>query len=94
MNESARNKVDPPDIDTIREELESLRKTVSALTREAGNGAIDKAAGRGHRLYTRVHDGGERVARAASDEIEEHPLTSVLIAFAIGFVGGRLLPHH
>ena len=91
MNDATKSRTDLPDFDTIKDELDALRKDVSMLVRQAGNGAFDKAAERGHRLYAHLRDGGERAVRAASNEIEEHPLTSVLIAFAIGFVGGRLL---
>jgi ElaB/YqjD/DUF883 family membrane-anchored ribosome-binding protein len=91
MTEAAKNKVDIPDLDDIKEELATLRKDIAVLARHAGNGAMDKMSDHGHRIYERVQDGGERVVRAASHEIEERPLTSVLVAFAVGFVGGRLL---
>lgn len=91
MTEAARNKVDLSDFETLKEEIETLRSDFAQLARHAGNGALDSLSEKGQQLYGRVHDGGERVVRAASHEIEERPLTSVLIAFAVGFVGGRLL---
>ena len=92
MNEAVKHKSDvTPDLDAIKDEIDSLRKNLATLARQAGNGAVGKLSDRGHQIYDRLHDGGEHIVRAASHEIEERPLTSVLIAFAVGFVGGRLL---
>ncbi len=91
MTEAAKNKSDLTDLDALKEEIDALRSDFKALARHAGNGAMEKLSEHGQRVYDRVHDGSERVVRAASHEIEERPLTSVLIAFAVGFVGGRLL---
>ncbi len=43
-------------------------------------------------LYDRLAKEGERSAAALAREFEQRPLTTLLIAFAVGFIGGRLLP--
>jgi ElaB/YqjD/DUF883 family membrane-anchored ribosome-binding protein len=91
MNDAAKSKLESADLDTLKEEMEALRKNIATIARHLGNGAAGKISEEGHHLYSRLHDGGERVVRAASHEIEERPLTSVLIAFALGFVGGKML---
>jgi ElaB/YqjD/DUF883 family membrane-anchored ribosome-binding protein len=91
MNETIKSKTDAVDLDTLKEELDVLRKNVATIAKHMGNGAANKISEKGLHAYDVLHDGGERVVRAASHEIEERPLTSVLIAFAAGFIGGKLL---
>ena len=43
------------------------------------------------KLYDTIASEGQRQAAALAHTVEEKPLASVLIAFAIGFVGGRIL---
>lgn len=91
MNDTIKSKAETVDLETLKDELEVLRKNVATIAKHMGNGAAKKIADNGHHLYDAIHDEGERVVRVASHEIEERPLTSVLIAFAAGFVGGKLL---
>lgn len=90
MNDTAKTKSEV-DLETLKDEIDSLRKNVTTLARQMGNGAAHKVVEGSQQLYGRIHDGSERAISAASHEIEERPLTSVLIAFAAGFVGGKLL---
>jgi ElaB/YqjD/DUF883 family membrane-anchored ribosome-binding protein len=91
MTDTIKTRTDTAEIESLKDELDTLRKTVATIAKQMGNGAAKKIAENGHEFYDVLHDRGERVVRAASHEIEERPLTSVLIAFAAGFVGGRLL---
>jgi ElaB/YqjD/DUF883 family membrane-anchored ribosome-binding protein len=42
-------------------------------------------------LYEDIHDRGKRSAEAMRHQVEERPLTAIALAFAIGYIGGRLL---
>ncbi|HEY1721388.1 MAG TPA: hypothetical protein VGG27_09105 [Magnetospirillaceae bacterium] len=91
MNDTVKAKSEAVDVEVLKDEIDSLRKNIATLARHVGNGTGGKIIDEGQHLYGRLHDGSERAIRVASHEIEERPLTSVLIAFAAGFVGGKLL---
>ncbi len=90
MSDTIKSKADTVDLETLKDELEVLRKNVATIAKHMGNGAAKKISDNGHDLYDVVQEQGERVVRAASHEIEERPLTSVLIAFGVGILIGRL----
>lgn len=75
------------DIDDLRADLSAVAATLKNLGMEQGREAVDKAK--------EVRDKTRRQASAAQakleEEIEARPLTSVLGAFGIGFVIGRML---
>jgi hypothetical protein len=79
------------ELEKIRNDVASLRadlaRLVSTLTRNA-TGEVSEEA---RRLYARLSDQGERSARAIAREVEERPLTTILLAFGIGFIGGSFL---
>ena len=54
-------------------------------------GAKETVTSEASRLYGTITGEGERYAAELARTVEEKPLASVLIAFAIGFVGGRVL---
>lgn len=62
---------------------------------ESAKGAIRDAAGHvtheAERLYGNMGAQGARSMKAISRQIEEQPLMSLLLAFALGFVGSHLL---
>jgi ElaB/YqjD/DUF883 family membrane-anchored ribosome-binding protein len=96
MAETAKAKTD---IEAITEDLASLRRDLAALTEHAKRGAVSSAAGAAAQLsneasdiYGRLASEGANSVKAISRQVEEQPLTSLLIAFALGFVGSRLLP--
>jgi ElaB/YqjD/DUF883 family membrane-anchored ribosome-binding protein len=67
------------EFDALRQDLDSLKKTVT----RKGMRAIDDAV---HTAKT----GGEQGIAALEDHIVERPLTSLLIAFATGVLIGKL----
>jgi ElaB/YqjD/DUF883 family membrane-anchored ribosome-binding protein len=92
MSDTIKQKAESmPDLDAIKHDIESLKNNIATLAQQFGDGAPGKAVEEGSRLYHRIAEEGGRVVKAASHEVEERPLASVLIAFALGFVGGRLL---
>lgn len=75
------------DIDDLRADVSAIAGTLKNLGLEQGKEAVNSAR--------KVRDEASRQASAAKakleEEIESRPLTSVLGAFGIGFVIGRLL---
>jgi hypothetical protein len=91
-----------PDLDAIVTDLASLRRDIAALTDHLRTGAINGAKGAaqdiaGHlgdeaqRLYGNLAAQGERSMKALGRQVEEQPVMSLLLAFALGFVGSRWL---
>ena len=44
-------------------------------------------------LYRNMAEQGERSIKAIGKNVEEQPVISLLLAFALGFIGGKLLSH-
>ena len=57
----------------------------------AGHDAAEKLPVRASDLYETVSDASKKAADAVSAHVQEHPLSSVLIAFAAGFVVSKIL---
>lgn len=71
-----------------------LADDVAALKRDLANLIENvKKTGKGtaHDVYRNIATEGERSMKAVSRQVEEQPLMSLLIAFGVGLVGGRLL---
>ena len=90
------------DLDSIVSDLASLRRDLATLTSHLKTGAINGAKEAtqdvaGHlgdeaeRLYDKLSAQGERSMKALGRKIEEQPVMSLLLAFALGFAGSRLL---
>jgi len=93
---------DTPDLGDVMRDIASLKQDLANLTRSLSKEASaqlaparealgqfgDEAAKLGETLNAQ----GSRAVKAVANQVEERPLTSLLIAFAIGFIGSRLLP--
>lgn len=102
---SATTKIHPvaesnPDLDAIVSDLASLRRDLAALTDHLKIGAVNGAkgaardvAGEAERLYGNLAAQGERSMKALGRQVEEQPVMSLLLAFALGFAGSRWLSH-
>jgi hypothetical protein len=100
---SATTKIHPvtesnPDLDAIVSDLASLKRDLAALTDHLKIGAVSGAkaaaqdvAGEAERLYGNLAAQGERSMKALGRQVEEQPVMSLLLAFALGFAGSRLL---
>jgi hypothetical protein len=91
-----------PDLDAIMSDLASLRRDFVTLTEHLKIGAIDGASGAARnaasqlgdeakRLYENLTAQGERSMTAIGRQVEERPVMSLLLAFALGFIGSRWL---
>jgi hypothetical protein len=102
---SATTKIHPvaesnPDLDAIVSDLASLRRDLAALTDHLKIGAVSSAkgaardvSGEAERLYGNLAAQGERSMKALGRQVEEQPVMSLLLAFALGFAGSRWLSH-
>ena len=79
------------DFDSVKTDIVSLRDDLRSLAGHLKTGAVNGVSGEANRLYERLAEQGGRSVGAVSRRIEEQPMLSILLAFAAGFVGGRLL---
>jgi len=75
----------------LRDDLAALKSDIARLVQSMRDDA-GELGDEAHDLYARLSKEGERSARAVIREVEERPLAALLIAFAVGFIGGRFLP--
>ena len=85
------------DINVIKSDVDTLRKDLAAaLDRLKGTAAsraeseIQALQKRINRIADELQTGGRESLRAVEERIEERPLVSLAIAFAVGLVLGRL----
>jgi ElaB/YqjD/DUF883 family membrane-anchored ribosome-binding protein len=79
------------DLTRIANDIQALKADLARLLEHVKSGATDTVSGEASKLYETLATEGQRQAAALAQSVEEKPLASVLIAFAIGFVGGRIL---
>ena len=79
------------EVNRLREDLAALKGDIARLVKSmrADAGEIGEEA---QQLYAKLAKDSERSAGAIVRELEERPLTTLLFAFAIDFIGGRFLP--
>jgi ElaB/YqjD/DUF883 family membrane-anchored ribosome-binding protein len=87
---------------TIVDDLGTLKRDFARLMEQMKTGAINGASEtaenlmsqldeRASELYESMSDQGERSVEAINRYVEEKPITSLLVAFGIGMITGRLL---
>ena len=92
----------PPDIDAIVEDLAALKRDLATLmghlktdalngASEAAQSAIGRIGDRAESLYERLAAQGKRSGKAIGRQVEEQPVVSLLLVFAVGFCASRLL---
>ncbi|HEX3973439.1 MAG TPA: hypothetical protein VHX19_19055 [Stellaceae bacterium] len=79
------------DLTRIANDIQALKADLARLLEHVKSGATDTVSSEASKLYETLATEGQRQAAALAQSVEEKPLASVLIAFAIGFVGGRIL---
>jgi ElaB/YqjD/DUF883 family membrane-anchored ribosome-binding protein len=58
---------------------------------ETAQSLISQLNERASELYENMSDRSERSVEAISRQVEEQPITSLLVAFTVGMIAGRLL---
>jgi len=87
------------DLDAIAGDVAALKRDLTALMAHMRGDGIAGAARQAtaqlgeeaREFYAKLAAEGERTAQTISRHVDEQPLTSVLLAFAAGFLAGRLL---
>lgn len=93
----------PPDMQMVMADIATLKHDLATLlSTKAGsvvNDIADEAKGIAGHLGDEARHAcrnlaaqGERTVKAIGHQVEEKPVTFLLLAFAAGFLGGRLLP--
>jgi ElaB/YqjD/DUF883 family membrane-anchored ribosome-binding protein len=90
------------DLQTITSDIASLKHDFAALTyhlkpaasekaRTAAQSALEQISDKALRAYENLTTKGKCSVKAIGRQVEEQPLISLLLAFAVGFLGGRML---
>jgi ElaB/YqjD/DUF883 family membrane-anchored ribosome-binding protein len=89
-------------LQAITSDIASLKHDLAALTRHlklaagektrtATRSAIEQISDEALRAYENLTAQGKRSVQTIRRQVEEQPLMSLLLAFAVGFLGGRML---
>ena len=90
------------DLDTIGDDVVKLKRDLSRLMEHMKNGtydvatesardAVERLSHEADQLYRGLAKQGNRSIKSITRHVEEQPLASLLVAFGIGLIGGRLL---
>ena len=90
------------DLDSIGDDVVKLKRDLSRLMEHMKNGtydvatesardAVERLSNEADDLYRGLVKHGNRSIKSISRQVEEQPLASLLVAFGIGLIGGRLL---
>lgn len=82
---------DDTDLDTIVKDVEALKKDIAALMERVRESAGDTVGSEACRLYDAFAASGEKSIAALARQVEDRPLSTLLIAFGLGFIGAQLL---
>jgi ElaB/YqjD/DUF883 family membrane-anchored ribosome-binding protein len=90
------------DLQAITSDIASLKHDLAELTRHlklaasekvrtAAQSVVEQIGDEASRTYENLTAQGKRSAKAIGRQVEEQPLMSLLLAFAVGYLGGRML---
>ena len=82
------------ELQALKDDIERLRADLRELAKAAASDMTDaqeRAQGRVRQAYDAVREGGESVLRKSREHVQRRPLTTVVAAFAIGVLVGKLL---
>ena len=93
------------DLQAIMSDIASLKNDIAALagnlsssavnaTSDATSRAASQIGEQASRVYDNIAAQSQRSAKVVSQQVEAQPITTLLIAFAVGFVGSRLLTNN
>jgi ElaB/YqjD/DUF883 family membrane-anchored ribosome-binding protein len=94
----AKTETDQSDLAAIAEDVAKLRRDLATLMTHVKEGGADiaqdtleKISKEARDIYRAVAAEGEHSLKAMSKRVEEQPIASILIAFGIGLIAGKLL---
>lgn len=79
------------DLASLRDDIAALTKHVSGTAYDASSAAAEQMGTEATKVYNNMAAQGQRSAKMISNQVEQQPLATLLIAFALGFVGSRML---
>lgn len=86
------------DMASVADDLAALKKDFAVLLKHvksnAGAGAseaLSQISDHAHEWYDTLADQSAKSAKMISRQVEAQPLTSLLVAFAVGFITGKVL---
>lgn len=90
------------DLQTIMSDVAALKRDLAALVRSmkadvsedvaCARSAVGQWGDEALRVYENLAAQGGRSVKAVGRQVEQQPVMSLLVAFAVGFLGSRLLP--
>jgi hypothetical protein len=90
-----------PDLQVIIDDIAALKRDLATLIRglksDAAGGvagaksAVEQLGDEALQVYENLAAQGERSLKAIGRQVEEQPAISLLVAFALGFIGSRIL---
>ncbi len=91
------NPIRQADINALASDVERLKKDLAKAMEHLKSGAVhsatdlaDTVTDEATALYQAMAKKGQKTAKALGAQIEEQPITSLLVAFAAGFLFSRL----
>jgi ElaB/YqjD/DUF883 family membrane-anchored ribosome-binding protein len=79
------------DIDTIMKDIQALKNDIAALMDHVKTGATATVSDEARRIYDAIASESERSVAALTQKVEERPVASLLVAFGVGLLAGRVL---
>lgn len=87
-----------PDLAALQNDINALKKDVATLlghlqaeTVNGARSAANRLEKQAEQIYRSVAAEGQKQAEVLSNKIEDQPITAVLVAAGLGYLGGRLL---
>jgi ElaB/YqjD/DUF883 family membrane-anchored ribosome-binding protein len=74
------------DVNKLRDDLSSIAETLKGIAGSEGSALQERL----RRAAQETRGEGERLARAAKQQVEEKPITSIGISFVVGLLLGLL----
>jgi ElaB/YqjD/DUF883 family membrane-anchored ribosome-binding protein len=81
------------DLDALRKDISSVVQTIKGTAKSRADSEIEALQRRINQIASDVQASGRDSLRAVEGQIEEKPLVSVAVAFAIGLILGRVFDH-
>jgi hypothetical protein len=82
---------DNTDLDAVMKDVAALKNDLGRLMEHVKSDATTTVNDGARRIYGAIAAEGDRSVPAIGRTVETRPVASLLVAFAVGFLGGRIL---